>query len=131
MFKKPLIKEIFWFSTLIAVLHYLALKLYFYWTISWFDILMHLLGGYLIGLIALYLLLNFLDKEIISNRRISLILVLSFVLIVGLGWELWELFVNLTDIIEDRLDTAIDIVMDSIGGYFAFLYGKKHLWKRD
>lgn len=131
MIKKPLIKEIFWLSILVAVLHYIALTLYFYWTISWFDILMHLLGGYLIGLIALYLLVNFLDKEIISNRKISLILVLSFVLIIGLGWELWEVFMNFTDILEDRLDTAIDIVMDTIGGYFAFLYGKKHLWNKN
>jgi hypothetical protein len=129
MFTRPLIKEIFWISIAVAVMHYLALTLYFYWTISWFDILMHLMGGFVIGLIGLFILLNFLGSEIIVNKKVSLILVLGFVLVIGLGWELWELFMNFTSVMEDQLDTVIDIVMDVIGGYFAFLYGKKHLWK--
>ena len=129
MLKKPLIKEIFWLSLLVSIMHYAALKFYFYWTISWFDILMHLMGGYLIGLIAISLLLNFLNNEIKNNKKIILILVLSFVLIIGLGWELWELFMNFSNILEDKLDTVVDIIMDTIGGYFAFLYAKKHLWK--
>ena len=128
MIKKPLLKEIFFLSIAIATLHYIALTLFFYWTVSWFDIFMHLLGGFIIGLIAVFILLNTFRIGILEDKKVTLILVLSFVIIVGLGWELWELFFGMTNILEDRLDTFIDLVMDFIGGYFAFLYGKKYLW---
>lgn len=131
MFKKPLTKEIFFLSIAIAFLHYVALTFYYYWTISWYDIMMHLMGGYVISLIASYILINFFQKGIVADKKVTAVLILSFVLIVGLGWELWELFVGFTDVIEDRVDTLIDIAMDFIGGYFAFLYAKKFLWKRD
>lgn len=89
---------------------------------------MHLLGGFVIGLIAVFILLNHFRMGVLEDKKVTLILVLSFVLIIGLGWELWELFFGLTNILEDKLDTVIDLVMDFIGGYFAFLYGKKYLW---
>jgi hypothetical protein len=128
---RPLIKEIFWLSLLISVMHYAALKFFYYWTISWYDILMHLMGGFLIALIAIYILINFFHSAILEDKKITAILILSFVLIVGLGWELWELFLGFTDVIADRFDTLIDILMDFIGGYFAFLYNKKFLWNKN
>jgi hypothetical protein len=128
VFKRPLLKEIFFLSIVIAVLHYIALTLFFYWTVSWFDIFMHLLGGFIIGLIAVFILLNNFRIGILEDKKVTLVLVLSFVMIVGLGWELWELFFGLTNILEDKVDTIVDLIMDFIGGYFAFLYGKKYLW---
>jgi hypothetical protein len=129
--EKSIIKEIFWLSVIVSVLHYAALTFYFYWTISWFDIAMHLMGGFLMGLIGMFILIKTQKKEIFKNKKVSLMLVLSFVLIIGLGWELWELFVGFTDIISDRLDTMIDLMMDFIGGYFAFLHIDKKLWKEN
>ena len=87
------------------------------------------MGGFLISLISIFILSSFLHIETLNNKKVCVILVLSFVLIVGLGWELYELFFGMTDIFEDRVDTIIDLIMDLIGGYFAFLYGKKHLWR--
>lgn len=92
---------------------------------------MHLLGGFVISLIASYILINFFQRGIVDDKKITAILILSFVLIVGLGWELWELFLGFTNVVQDRTDTIIDIAMDFIGGYFAFLYAKKYLWKQD
>lgn len=83
------------------------------------------------GLIGMFILIKTQKKEIFKNKKVSLMLVLSFVLIIGLGWELWELFVGFTDIISDRLDTMIDLMMDFIGGYFAFLHIDKKLWKEN
>ncbi len=92
---------------------------------------MHLLGGFIIGLIAVFILLNNFRIGILEDKKVTLILVLSFVIIIGLGWELWELFFGFTNILEDRVDTLIDVTMDFIGGYFAFLYSKKYLWIRN
>ena len=83
------------------------------------------------GLIGIFILIKFYNEEFLKNKKVSLMLVLSFVLIIGLGWELWELFVGFTDIISDRFDTLIDLVMDFIGGYFAYLYIDKKLWKKN
>lgn len=131
MFKRPLIKEIFISTILISFFHWAALKFYFYWTIEWFDIFMHVFGGFLIGLIAVFLLLRFLSEEVRNNLKISFLLMISFVLIVGLAWELWEIFVGFTDIIDDRIDTIVDLIMDFIGGYLAFIYARKLLWKKN
>ena len=53
---------------------------------------------------------------------------LGSVLLVGLVWELWELFVGFTDVVKDGGDTFIDLVMDTLGGITAFIYGKKFVW---
>ncbi len=131
MFTKPLIKEIFFLSIIVAFFHYTALTLYLYWTVSWFDILMHLMGGFLMGLIVVSIFIQFLKPEILKHKRAVVILVLSSVLVIGLGWELWELFLGFTDVVSDKLDTIIDIVMDFIGGYFALLYSNKYLWNKN
>ncbi len=131
MFKKPLMKEIFWLSALVAIMHYAALKFFFYWTISWFDIVMHLMGGFVIGLIVISILINIPNLNLRNNSKLALVLVLSFVMIIGLGWELWELFMEFSSILEDKVDTIIDLIMDFIGGYFAFLYANKYLWNKN
>lgn len=130
-FKKPLIKEIFWLSSLVAILHYMALKLFLYWTVAWFDILMHILGGLVIGLIVLFILMNFVGIAFLNNKKILLFLTISGVLVVGLGWELWEIFLGWTDVLADQVDTMIDIVMDTIGALFAFIYSKKYICEQD
>lgn len=92
MIQKIILKEIFWFAIVVFIFHYTALTLYFYWTISWFDILMHLMGGFLMGLIGMFILIKTQKEEVFKHKKVSLMLVLSFALIIGLGWELWKLF---------------------------------------
>lgn len=130
-FKKPLLKEIFGLSILVAGLHYMALKLFLYWTTPWFDIVMHFLGGFLIGIIILCILINFIGVAFLNNKKVLFILTLSGVLVVGLGWELWEIFLGWTDVLEDQFDTILDVVMDSIGAFLAFIYSKKHIWEQE
>jgi len=127
--KKPLLKEIFILATVVALLHVAALELYLYWTVDWFDIVMHFLGGALIGLLAIFAFyisgyINF-PKD---HKGSVFAITLSAVLVVGLGWELWELFLGWTDVLADRGDTILDLIMDTIGGVVAFLYAKRFVW---
>jgi len=48
--------------------------------------------------------------------------VILAVVAIGLSWELWELFVGFTDVLSDRTDTIIDLIMDLIGGTSAIIY---------
>ena len=132
MFSKPLLKEIFFSAILVAGLHYLALTFYLYWSIWWFDIPMHLIGGLVIALIAMFLYYTsgYFDfpKEHMGS---VLAMTLGTVLLVGLIWELWELFMGFSDVIEDKTDTVIDLIMDILGGTIAFIYAKKYIWKKE
>lgn len=130
-YKKPFFKEFFWLSILIAILHYIALELFLYWTVSWFDILMHFLGGFLIAIFTIFILYSYSDFESLKKHRIFLVsLVLGATLVIGLGWELWELFVGFTDVIEDLNDTIMDVIMDTVGAFAAIYYSKDKLWEK-
>jgi len=132
IFKKPLLIELFILAVIVAFLHYLALTFYLYWTIEWFDIVMHFLGGATIAILAMFLFYTsgYMD---FPKAHIGSIFAMTIgsVLLAGLVWELWELFVGFTDVIEDQGDTFLDLLMDVIGGIVAFAYGKKHIWQKN
>jgi hypothetical protein len=44
------------------------------------------------------------------------------VLVVGLVWELWELFVGFSLVNKDLPDTVLDITMDMVGALLAIGY---------
>ena len=90
---------------------------------------MHFLGGLIIGLISIFIfytsgLVN-LKKE---NTLIVFITTIGFVLIVGMGWELWEIFVGFTSILKDQTDTIIDLIMDTVGALASIFYFKNKTW---
>lgn len=123
-----LIKEIIGLGILISLLNYLAIQLFLYWTTDWFDILMHFLGGLLIGLIVISVIKRFAEGDNLNKNLLYLSVILG-VLVVGLGWELWEIFVGFTDVITDQTDTILDLIMDLIGSigavfYYYFKYSK-------
>lgn len=131
IYHKPLFIEILIFSLIISFIHYFAAIYGLYWAISWLDILMHFLGGLLIGLIVLFV---FFTSEKIDfpkeNRLMVIIFSISLVLVVGLLWELWELYVGIANLFTDSADTIMDLVMDIIGAIFAYFYSTNKIWKK-
>jgi hypothetical protein len=111
--------ELVFFATLTAVLHYLALVNFLYWNVSWFDILMHFLGGVTMGFLALFVFFtsNYLPgfAKFKYNKLVVFYIVISFTMVIGLGWELWEIFYDMTDIMMDKADSILDLIMDFIG----------------
>lgn len=129
-FKKPIFAEIAVLAVAIAFLHMAATYLRLYWTTEWFDILMHFLGGLFIGLCILFIC--FISGYLsLPKENLFLVhgLTIGFVLIVGLVWELWEIFVGLTDVFTDQGDTILDVVMDTLGALAAIWYIRQRLWK--
>ncbi len=116
--RQKLLKNIAYLIFAIFLMHFLATKFYWYFSISYLDMFMHFLGGFWIGLLYFYL---FPLKE---NYRISFFRILIFVLGVGIGWEVFEMFVN--DVVArnsfDYLDTLSDLFFDLFGGLCAILY---------
>lgn len=127
-FTKPLFKDFFITAIVIAVVHYLALNFYLYWTIGWLDILVHFLGGFLIGLFVIFFAVSYSKLENLGKYKIIIFsLVIGITLAVGLLWELWEVFVGFTDTLTDLGDTILDLIMDTAGSVVAIYYSKKHL----
>ena len=122
----------FWLLVLIAVLHNAASLFYFYWTLWWFDILMHFLGGFWIASVCLWIFYGNYFRQISRPSRTKLFVfaILSSI-ILGLAWEAFELATNIILFPEYIPDSALDMVMDTIGGVFAYFFYVRNYYLND
>ncbi len=121
MDRKKLLKIITVLMLVLFVADFLAKMFYWYSSIWWFDVLMHFSSGFWVGLFFLYV---FTAKE----SFIPVVKVLLWVLLIGVLWEIYELYVyqHLMGIPFDIFDTISDIFLDLFGGLCAILY----IWKK-
>lgn len=109
-------------ALLVAVLQSVAFSFFFYWTLWWYDILMHGLGGFLIGSIAAWAYVFELKRHVGVNRFLWIV---GVTLAVGVLWEIFEYTVGFR--VYDSLyepyvvDTLNDMGMDTAGALLAFL----------
>lgn len=120
---------------LIFVLHVVAIFFHLYWTLWWYDIILHFLGGVFLGLLVLWLRFfsgYFGTPPFISGFS-TLLLVLSAAFFIGLGWEVFERMLGNTWSVEGYyLDTATDIVFDVTGALASFyLFKKGHVIQKE
>jgi len=122
MNRAQLFKGLAYLIFAISVLHFLAQKFHWYFSLWWFDMPMHFLGGLWLGLFFIYW---FSFKEPSFRYIMGL---LSFVFIIGMFWEFFELyFINYVGQNSfSLLDTISDLFFDLSGGLCAMLY----LWKK-
>lgn len=107
------------FAAFVILLHKIAHELYLYWTYKWVDIPMHVLGGIMAGLFTFI----FLRATKLSESTKNLIL---GVLLVGVGWELLELFYKVDELSTRYwIDTTKDLINDTIGGIISI-----YIWKK-
>ena len=101
---------------LVWALNYIALIFSFYWTLGWYDYMMHFLGGLTVGVLFLWCL--GLEDRSLKSFLVIFILVLT----VGISWEIFEYANDLTFSTESyKSDTIHDLVMDIIGTIVAYL----------
>ena len=101
----------------LAVMQQYALEYYLYWVYWWFDIVMHAIGGLVIGLLVYA-----------AGYRTLLKLVMTVILI-GLVWEVFEYAIGVMTYEDDVLfDTILDLIMDTIGALGA--YGIMRWWEQ-
>lgn len=109
---------------LIAVIHVLGLQFGWYLTIRWMDIPMHIAGGAWVALLFVYIARDRLGAFSSGAKWELIVAGLGTVAIVGIGWEIFEL---LMDVYVWRqygffnapgpvhFDTLTDLVNDLIG----------------
>jgi xanthine/uracil permease len=106
-----------------------AVHLNLYYHIWWFDIPMHILGGFWI---ALFGLITYYHSSLVERKDRSAFFVVAFALAttmcIGLLWELFEFGVDRSIALSDNdlADTLGDFVNDMIGASFATAF---FLWR--
>ena len=102
----------------IFILHILALFLFWYWRVWWFDIPMHYAGGAWIGGMTAW--------WVIAYRKNTPVMFASLAaaLLVGIAWEAFEFGVDMFSAFlqNDIVDTLSDLGADVAGGLSAGLY---------
>jgi hypothetical protein len=107
------------FAAFVIAVHMLAFNLYLYWTYKWVDIPMHILGGTMAGLFTLVALRYLRLKE-------TLLYTLIGVIIVGVAWEILELYFRVDTLsFKYWVDTTKDLIDDTIGGLISI-----YIWKK-
>ena len=103
----------------LSITTWFAVEYFLYWRIWWLDIPMHFLGGFWVGLAAIYLL----SKYEISKYK-CFFAVMFIVFIIGLSWEVFEFTLDtlITFKKQNSLDSSSDMFFDLAGGVVSYLY---------
>ncbi len=118
MDRKKLVKYILFLMFLIFAGHLLATKFYWYYSIFWFDMVIHFLGGFWVALFFIWFL-QLKDTFSPSAKQILL-----YVFAVAVLWEIFQYFVNnVMGLTPFRpLNTFSDICFGVAGGLAAYFY---------
>lgn len=120
--KQDLFRKLAYLIIFIFIANFLANKFYWYYSIWWFDMLMHFIGGVWLGLVFVWF---FKKREVSLHLDFPLIFKsIAWVLLVGILWEVFEFyFINyVAGQSFDRADTISDLLLDLSGGILVVLY---------
>lgn len=117
----------------LGILHHVASVFYFYWTLWWFDYLMHFLGGLSLGLFSIWVahVSGIFGRSVPNLTRLFFTCFLP-VLFIGVAWEVFEYAYGLTQATEDTyaLDVAHDLIADMVGALLAMWVGSRRVFHR-
>ena len=114
---------------IVIIFHFFALKNDWYWRVRWIDIPAHIIGGFGVALLAVWVALKFKHINNICNYKLkSFFIILISVLSVGIFWEIFELLFRFTHFGHANYwkEFIIDVANGLIGGVIAYFYFIKY-----
>lgn len=118
--RKDILSSLAFTVVFVSIVNFLAIKGLWYYLFWYFDMPMHFLGG----VVVMYLLVYLFYNRISIQKSSNLFYLLAGVLIVGLGWEVFEYF--LLNLYAGQpfniIDSTSDIFFDLAGGILGLLY---------
>lgn len=112
-------KPAFLSALILLASHSLAVRYGWYVSFSYYDILMHLLGGVAVGLLVFTVATSL---GYVGRKRFAIVII--GVVAFGIGWELFEIIFDMTSFPIGTnmyfVDTTKDMINDIIGGIIAF-----------
>lgn len=123
----------FWLLLIVGIANWVGTELYLYWSVWWYDIPMHFMGGLWVSLVVAWAYAFRVD---INQKKFGsyVWVVIGGTLLVGIVWELYELCIDATSLadgIHYVTDTTSDIIMDIAGGIVGALYTHKFFNRND
>ena len=126
MNSQKLYTKLLWYTVItiwiLLVLHLVAMKFHLYWVFDWFDILMHGLGGIVVGFFMAAVLVK-IKPFLKEHLSLLIFLILAGTVFIGLLWESLEFVLDLymrTTIHQPSVsDTILDLIMDGVGSLVA------------
>ncbi len=118
MNRKKLFNRLASLVIFISLINFLAIKFHWYYSIWWFDMPMHFLGGMWVGLFHIWYLIH---REL-SAKEIGQVILGVF--IVAFAWEAFEFILNAQTVKNafDLRDTVSDLFFGLSGGFTAIFY---------
>lgn len=125
MFWNKYFKPSFLILILIAILHWIASYEGYYWTVYWYDFMMHFLGGAWVALVTLWVSETSYGAFLRPYASVRNLLIFTFAF--GVAWEILELALGFTylDMAGYAWDTTHDLIMDVFGAWVAIKVFKK------
>lgn len=118
------VMRLYWFllalatSAVLAVVNYIALQNYWFWMYRWLDTPMHILGGFALGSLLIAFLFRFRPLYYVVGM-----------VVVAVGWELFEAMLGFTAQPDYVWDTAHDILNDALGSIMAYILARYTIWR--
>lgn len=111
---------------LVGVLHIIGDNYVLYWRTDWYDILLHFLGGTVLGSTTLAIM--FKSGTTFTTKQ-TLLIILGCTLGGGFLWEVFEWVAHIQDTfsIQHLPDTGLDLIMDLLGGTAVFIWYNSHI----
>lgn len=101
----------------IAAAHAYALSVDLYWYHPFVNRIIHFAGGLWVAFAALWAIAQ-------QGRRVHFLSILGIVVLVSIGWEIFEVAIGMTNEKNYALDTALDLLMDVCGGTAGYFVAK-------
>jgi hypothetical protein len=122
--RKSILVKLMMFSIFVAICNLIAQEFYLYWTHSWVDIPMHIMGGALVSSIGLWAIYFSPLKEYFFKSNLKIFLISVFIAFtIGFLWEVFELRFGLISYsFIDGVDSTKDMFDDIIGALITGLY---------
>jgi hypothetical protein len=107
-------------ALLLAALHFWGLVHFWYWKYDLFDIVMHLLGGAVVGAFSVALLGKFRPYTY-----------LALIILVAFSWEFFEYKVGIAvpPGVNYAWDTAHDVLNDALGAIVVYAVARYTVWR--
>jgi len=102
----------------LLLVNFLAMKGSLYYIFWWFDMPMHIIGGFWSGLIIVLIFFKRFKNKGLTNNKRSIIFFLAGIFFIGILWELYEYFIELfiRFDIANLVDSISDLFFDLAGG---------------
>jgi hypothetical protein len=103
----------------LGALHQAGSAFFLYWDIPWFDMMMHFIGGFSVGMLFVWVWYgsDILGRRVIPARAAATLAVIAFVFAVSAGWELFEYAFDIAN------PTGGNYAMDTFNDFVAALLG--------